>query len=208
MRRRLAVPALIMALLAAFAAGAFADNPVKLFVNGLLVQTDQPPQLVNGRTMVPVRVAAEALGARVEWDEKTRSVWIDNPDLFSLQRQVKLLHDALAPAAPAEAVEKWARGVKERNGALQYAVLSPELKEKDRPGFESCGWVTGTSSPWVDRYETSKETMRDGAWEFEISFELASSTGPAGSSVKRVLVRQYDRAFYIAGITSENIVTG
>lgn len=52
------------------------------------------------------------------------------PESASLQRQIKLLQEAAAPATPREAVEQWAKGLRERNGALQYAVLSPELKEQ------------------------------------------------------------------------------
>ncbi|MGQ9824457.1 MAG: copper amine oxidase N-terminal domain-containing protein [Desulfotomaculales bacterium] len=48
-----------------FPVGARAGDPVKLFVNGREVAEDIPPQLINGRTMVPVRWVAEALGAWV-----------------------------------------------------------------------------------------------------------------------------------------------
>ena len=46
----------------------------------------------------------------------------------SLERQVQLLQMALEPRSPREAAERWAEGVKTRNGALQYAVLAPELR--------------------------------------------------------------------------------
>ena len=44
--------------------------------NGLTINLDQPPQLINDRTMVPVRFVSEALGAEVDWDETTRTVSI------------------------------------------------------------------------------------------------------------------------------------
>lgn len=139
-------------LLSALTTAVFADKPIELVVNGRTVETDVAPQLINNRVMVPVRLVAEAFGAEVKWEEEKNSVWIDTPELESLQRQVKLLHEAVAPATPREAVEKWAEGVKERNGALQYAVLSPELKEQNLSGYESWGWVTGASSPWIEHY--------------------------------------------------------
>lgn len=208
MKKRLAAVTGIIILVVTFAAVAFADSPIKLILNGRLVQSDPAPQLINGRTMVPLRVVSEALGATVQWEEQTNSVLINSPEMSSLQRRIELMQDALSPAAPEKAAEEWAKGVKERNGALQYALLSPELKEQRRSDYESCGWVTGTSSPWVERYEITKETENiDGAWEFRIRFALATSTGPAGSSVSRVIVRQYDQAYYISQILDDQNVT-
>jgi len=87
-----------------FATVAFADNPIKLFVNGQEIKSDVPPQIINGRTMVPVRWVAEALGAEVEWNEESRNVLINTPQLDLLQRQVGLLEKAIAPKTPQEAV--------------------------------------------------------------------------------------------------------
>jgi len=50
---------------------AFAANPIRLYVNGQEINPDVPPQIINGRTMVPVRWVAEALGADVHWDART-----------------------------------------------------------------------------------------------------------------------------------------
>ena len=46
----------------------FAANPIKLIVNGNEIHPDVPPQIIDGRTLVPARALAEALGASVEWD--------------------------------------------------------------------------------------------------------------------------------------------
>lgn len=42
------------------------------------VTLDVPPQIVNDRTLVPVRAVSEALDCKVEWDGDTRSVYITN----------------------------------------------------------------------------------------------------------------------------------
>ena len=47
-------------------------NAVELYVDTELVQTDVPPQLVGGRTLVPMRAIFEYLGAEVAWDNDTR----------------------------------------------------------------------------------------------------------------------------------------
>ena len=48
-------------------------NAVELYVDTQLIQTDVPPQLVNGRTLVPMRAIFESLGAEVTWDNDSRT---------------------------------------------------------------------------------------------------------------------------------------
>ena len=43
-------------------------------LNGNPVNLEVAPQLVNGRTMVPLRAVGELLGARLEWQEATQTV--------------------------------------------------------------------------------------------------------------------------------------
>jgi hypothetical protein len=45
-------------------------------VNGGAMPLDVPAQIINGRTMVPVRAISEATGAIVFWDTNTRIVHI------------------------------------------------------------------------------------------------------------------------------------
>jgi hypothetical protein len=45
-------------------------------VNGTVMTLDAPPYIKNSRTMVPLRVIAEGLGAQVEWDPALRVVTI------------------------------------------------------------------------------------------------------------------------------------
>ncbi len=64
--------ALALALSMALPVGAMAHD-IYINVNGVRLQTDQPPIIINNRTLVPLRVVAEALGCNVEWDNDTRS---------------------------------------------------------------------------------------------------------------------------------------
>ncbi|MBQ8392121.1 MAG: DUF2334 domain-containing protein [Clostridia bacterium] len=67
--------ALMLALLMLFSLTAIANSgEISVFVNGSKLSFDVPPQIVNGRTMVPLRAIFESLGATVEWFEATRSV--------------------------------------------------------------------------------------------------------------------------------------
>ena len=55
---------------------AFADNTgVKVFLDGTEIIFDVEPQIINGRTMVPVRAIFEAMGATVIWDNDTNTAF-------------------------------------------------------------------------------------------------------------------------------------
>ncbi len=84
---------------------------------------------------------------------------------------------------PEQSVNLWAKGVKERNGALQYAVMDEKLKskfsnylEKNRPS-----WVTGGSSPWIETYEIKLNKVDTFTYKAEVVFSLATSAGSLGS---------------------------
>lgn len=66
----------MMALVLSPATAGAAPPPPKLFVNGLEVKTDVPPTILQGRTLVPVRVISEGLGAWVGWHQETRTVTV------------------------------------------------------------------------------------------------------------------------------------
>ena len=51
-------------------------------VNGAGVTLDVPAQLINSRTMVPVRFISEALGEKVDWDDATKTVIITSNNVL------------------------------------------------------------------------------------------------------------------------------
>ncbi|GAA4725005.1 N-acetylmuramoyl-L-alanine amidase family protein [Brevibacillus fulvus] len=54
-----------------------AGDAVNLMIEGKTVVPEVPPLLVQGRTMVPVRIIAESLGADVQWDPSTETATIE-----------------------------------------------------------------------------------------------------------------------------------
>lgn len=48
-------------------------NAVDLYVDTTKIETDTPPTVIDGRTLVPVRAIFEALGATVDWDGTTNT---------------------------------------------------------------------------------------------------------------------------------------
>ncbi|MDX9872248.1 MAG: stalk domain-containing protein [Clostridia bacterium] len=66
-----------------------AADGINLVIDGKRATSSPSPVIINDRTMVPVRLVSESLGATVEWKEETRSVhiakgsrtgtlWVDN----------------------------------------------------------------------------------------------------------------------------------
>lgn len=56
-----------------------AGGEIKLVINGQEVKPDVPPVISKNRTLVPLRVISEGLGAQVAWNGKTRTVTVTAP---------------------------------------------------------------------------------------------------------------------------------
>ena len=51
-----------------------ATTEISVEINGQAISFDVPPQIINDRTMVPMRKIFETLGAKVEWLAQTRQI--------------------------------------------------------------------------------------------------------------------------------------
>ena len=67
----LLVAALIFAIVPATSVSA---NNISVTLDGTQIQFDVPPQMVNGRTLVPLRAIFNALGADIQWNQGTQTV--------------------------------------------------------------------------------------------------------------------------------------
>ncbi|MFZ5815750.1 MAG: stalk domain-containing protein [Bacillota bacterium] len=63
---------LVAALLPPFAQAK--ELTTRVVVDGIPLKSDVPPMLINGRTLVPFRAIAEALGVRVQWVPESRTI--------------------------------------------------------------------------------------------------------------------------------------
>ncbi len=70
----------LFGLLPAWASAAVSDETVRLVIEGQQVEPDVPPVINQGRTLVPVRVIAEGIGARVEWEQTKRKATVTSGD--------------------------------------------------------------------------------------------------------------------------------
>ncbi|HEU4965014.1 MAG TPA: stalk domain-containing protein [Bacilli bacterium] len=75
MNHRLITLFLLVALICSFApVSTYAASDVQVVIDGQTQSYDQPPVIVNGRTLVPLRAIFEKLGAEVRWFGDTRTV--------------------------------------------------------------------------------------------------------------------------------------
>lgn len=58
----------------------FAEEEIKIMINGERIYPDSAPLLVNDRTLVPIRAVAEAMGYSVEWIEESQRVIMTSMD--------------------------------------------------------------------------------------------------------------------------------
>lgn len=80
-------------------------NEPSISVNGTKKELDTAPQVINGRTMLPIRAVAEELGATVGWDSDENSVIIvdwnsyikeiqtDAPSFYSFLNQKNIVYN-------------------------------------------------------------------------------------------------------------------
>lgn len=74
MKKAISVVLVVIMLVMAMSNIAFAQGDITVNVNGKVLAFDVQPQIINDRTMVPMRGIFEALGATVEWNDATKTV--------------------------------------------------------------------------------------------------------------------------------------
>ena len=122
----------------------------------------------------------------------------------SSQIQLIQLYESLKPSTPKEAVELCARGVKSRNGALQFAAMSPELKRATYTRFKLNYWTTGMSSPWIDKFTIEGVQEERKERTFTVGFALTTSAGEAGDFSVQVKVKEFNTNWFISEIEGSN----
>jgi hypothetical protein len=74
MRRTLSVILVLVAATMLIPQIAHAQQGIRVYVDGRLVNFDVPPQVIQGRVLVPVRGVFEQLGATVDYDARTQHI--------------------------------------------------------------------------------------------------------------------------------------
>ena len=212
MKKKILTFAMLFVLSTAIVASAYAFSPIKIVFDEDELNSDVAPIIENRRVLVPLRVIAEKFGAEVIWDAQSNTVRILNsktPASDQMQvpnARVTGLEDALAAKDAVTAAETWAQGVKTRNGALQYAVMTPELQKEWYQKLAESNWSTGTSSPWVEKYEViKKSTINTETIKYEVIFTYTDSTQSTFSMREYVTVKKQGANWHVSALEKVDV---
>ncbi len=131
--------------------------------------------------------------ATVNYEKTSNVLSIQTLERDKIKSEIALIENALIPASADEAVKLWGRGEQARNGALQYAALSPQLRqEADKSYYDSYPyWVTGVSSPWVGPITIkNRNKLSDTKIEYTISFPEITSNPPNTTTAEKMVVEK------------------
>ena len=105
-------------------------------VGGRAVMLDQPAQIINGRTMVPVRFIAESLGAEVWWNEAQRTVKIITPQPIVRVTGLSVASTGVALIVGTEArVEATVEPAHATNPSIIWTSANPGIASVDQQGL-------------------------------------------------------------------------
>jgi hypothetical protein len=124
-------------------------------------------------------------------------------EIHKLQTNLRLYDEALSELqapTPEETALVYAKGVKVRNGVMQYSVISNKLKEEFRKRMGNGIWVTGVSSPWVSDYKIISRKRSAGVHKITVKFNWATSAGPAGDTKEELTITKENGKWSIMNI--------
>lgn len=149
-----------------------------------------PPIVENGVTYVPIQYFTEVLEEDVSFGSLgsdkdiirtyTKSDFANN--FYNLIKELEM------PTTKEEAVDNYAKAVKMRNGAIQYGLLSNELRQEKYQEFKELAFVTGTSSPWIDNYKVTK--IKDNLYQIQFTLKT-SMTNEEFTSLINIELEEY-----------------
>lgn len=145
----------------------------------------------GGHYYLPMDWLEYLFKASVKYDQAANTLSIQAADTQKAKTEIARIEQALIPASPEEALKLWGRGEQLRCGALQYAALSPELREKaaNSTAARQTYWVTGFSSPQVGPISIDRQIpINDTRVEYAISYPEYTSTPPYTTGTEKIIV--------------------
>lgn len=147
----------------------------------------------QGHYYLPMDWLEKLFHARVNYDQAANVLYIQTPDLEKIKSEIGLIENSLIPTSADEAVKLWGRGEQVRNGALQYAALSPQLRRQADQSIcaRETYWVTGGSSPWVGPITIiNQDILSDTKIAYTISYPEITSSPPHTTATEKMVVEK------------------
>lgn len=210
MKKSLSKVLLFTTLGAAVAVGsAYAESKLDLFINGQGVVTSYLDlQVKDGKVYVPIDRLAETFKGKAVYDAEKNEVQVTLPESAQQAIMIERFESAMVPSTAKEALDSWVKGIQTRNGALQFAVFSPELRTKTKKEFEDYYWITGGSSPHLSKIEKLKtKSLNKTTTQFSFDYGLVASNwkgkGSAEVTVQKLKSKGYE-GWFITNIKMKN----
>lgn len=127
---------------------------VKLVINGKEVVCDTPAQIVNNRTLVPLRVVAENLGAEVKWSETDRTVIITTKTQETPFQLLKLNGEQTT----------WPYWYEDGQLYMEYRNVV-ELVREARPGLHSISFFPQSNTLSLDNRKLQMQVIEKGQFK-------------------------------------------
>ncbi|MED1725585.1 hypothetical protein ACWKW1_10055 [Brevibacillus parabrevis] len=124
----------------------------------------------------------------------------------SVSEQLKMLESGIIPTSAYDTAQTWAKAVKLRNGALQYALLTEQARSGLKAPLENAHWVTGASSPWVEGFtvasitDDSAGSGQNQKLKYQVDFDLVTSTGKFGTDRAILVVSQQGDQWFVESV--------
>jgi hypothetical protein len=123
--------------------------------------------------------------------------------------RLEQLELAVRPDTADKAIEVFVRSLQMRNGALLFAILTPEEKARTYSQFAEQNWVLGGSSPWVKGYRVVRADQKDDATEeYKLQLFEYTSQGYLGNENVTVTVKKREDYWLIDKYTPVEYDTG
>lgn len=86
MKRIVKIGLACVLLVSAFSAGTYAATVFpKVIIHGNVIESKTKPVIIDGTVYVPLRTISEGLGATIEWDNKSKTVYVNSDSNYIFQ---------------------------------------------------------------------------------------------------------------------------
>lgn len=128
-------------------------------------------------------------------------------DKYEVRNQLLMeAMNEIGVCSPEKAAEVWGNGLEIRSAAIQYSVMTQKLKSEYAQQLEesSPNWITGMSSPWIQKFEIIKTAKPDeNNYIFHLTFFTQSSTGLNGNHKAVITIIQEGEFWRISKIDAD-----
>lgn len=163
MKRKPVLIILILVMLLGLVSTAGAAASCKIYINGKCLE-GIPNQIINGKTMVPLRTICEALGASVTWDKG--AVYIESKLPNDQQHYVKVNGE----------LTTWPYWMEDGKLYMEYRNAIQLVREANRAPLHTVAFYTHNNTLYVDDISIPLALHQEGEYKL-ISIDYLRDLG-------------------------------